>query len=213
MPRKSAYDWSAVDWSLPTKEIAKRIGCSAGLVSTARSKHAPETSLKPVTHSRHCVICGAAFVCSPSSNNSTCSPACRSERTRRQALGGRPWGFNAKARLATKGQTDNLTLGTPAAWLSPIAGPFITNQEAKIWQVIAPDGIPRTIRNMRRTLINELGETEGIRVERILTRMAFVMRHGGDAWTTRCGWTLTAAPKYPEQDTGCNAIRGVVRED
>lgn len=204
MPRKSAHDWTVVDWSLPTKTIAQQLGCSSGCVSTARGKHAPESSMAVAQHSRPCVICGTLFACPPSAKNSTCSPACRSERARRHSARPRPWSDAAKAKLAARARTPNLALGTPSARLSPIAGPFETNQEAKIWQVIDANGTHRTIRNLRRTLINELGEIEGMRVERILATMSSVIRKGGVAWITRCGWTLTALPEDPEQDIIAN---------
>ncbi len=42
----------------------------------------------------------------------------------------------------------NLRLGTPAAKLNLIADPFETNQEAKFWWIVSPDGKHYHIRNL-----------------------------------------------------------------
>jgi len=147
---------------------------------------------------KFCIICEGKFSAPPSSKTSTCSPSCRSERAKKHASEGRAWSADAKKRLAAKGKTKNLKLGTAAAIRSPIAGPFETNQEAKVWDIVNPRGDRRTIRNLKRTLINELGAVEGLRVSRLLKRMAAVMTAGGEAWITRCGWTLNDLPIVPE---------------
>lgn len=86
---------------------------------------------------RACVVCGASFDAPPSSKKIACSPACASEQKRRSHVGKpHPWSDAAKERLAAKGQTANLQLGTSAARQSPIAGPFETNQEAKRWWLV-----------------------------------------------------------------------------
>ena len=84
-----------------------------------------------------CVICGEEYTASPSDKRMTCAqPACVSAR-RRQTHQGRKvvWSQAARARASARGETPNLKLGTPAARKSPIAGPFETNQEAKLWWV------------------------------------------------------------------------------
>lgn len=60
------------------------------------------------------------------------------------------WSEAARSRLSKKGQTQNLKKGTAAALQSPIAGPFTTNQEAKIWHLISPAGTEHTVRNLKK---------------------------------------------------------------
>lgn len=86
---------------------------------------------------RCCIICGVAFAAPPSSKKITCSPTCSSEQKRRSHAGKHnTWSTASKQRLSERGQTPNLERGTPAALQSPIAGPFETNQEAKIWFLV-----------------------------------------------------------------------------
>lgn len=59
------------------------------------------------------------------------------------------WGDEAKKRKSQLGQTANLQLGTAAAQMSPIAGRFETNREAKIWILIDPSGNEITVRNLK----------------------------------------------------------------
>jgi len=61
------------------------------------------------------------------------------------------WSDEARARLAARGQTANLKLGTPAALASPLAGPFETNREAKVWRVVhIPTGQRYEVRNLKK---------------------------------------------------------------
>lgn len=100
---------------------------------------------------RFCVMCGAAFAAPPSSKKITCSQEC--SRLRKQAShAGKSnvWSDEARQRQKQRGVTDNLKRGTPAAQRSPIAGPFETNQEAKIWWLRhIPSGDRYQIRNLR----------------------------------------------------------------
>jgi hypothetical protein len=99
-----------------------------------------------------CVICGESFQCSPSEKKVTCArKPCVSAR-RRQTHQGKPhpWGEAAKQRLSDLGKTPNLQLGTAAAKLSPIAGPFETNQEAKVWWLLGPGSQRYQVRNLRK---------------------------------------------------------------
>ena len=100
---------------------------------------------------KRCSVCGGAFA-APPSGSITCSAACASEQKRRSHTGApHPWSADAKAQLSTRGRTPNLTLGTPAARQSPIAGPFETNQEAKSWEIINLDSGQRyELRNLRK---------------------------------------------------------------
>lgn len=98
---------------------------------------------------RHCVICDAAFVASPSDKKVTCSPRCRSERARRVNTGrARRWSAEKKAKLASRGQSANLKKGTVAAKMSPLSGPFETNQNALVWVIRSPEGETYTFRNL-----------------------------------------------------------------
>lgn len=99
-----------------------------------------------------CVICGADFLCSPSDKKVTCGQkACISERRRQTHLGLSPkWSNATKQRKAALGQTSNLKMGTAAARQSPVAGPFETNQEAKLWWIISPEGTRYHLRNLRK---------------------------------------------------------------
>lgn len=99
---------------------------------------------------KHCVVCGAAFAAPPSSKKITCSPGCSTVRKSQTHRGvSNAWSAAARARLAARGQTPNLKLGTPAAQASPLAGPFETNQAAKRWWVVhIPTGQRYEVRNL-----------------------------------------------------------------
>jgi len=98
---------------------------------------------------RRCAVCNAIFRASPSDKTVTCSKACSSAHRSRKHIGKRNiWSDTSLARDAAA-RTGNLTIGTPAAKRSPIAGPFETNINAKHWTVIAPDGAEHHVRNLR----------------------------------------------------------------
>lgn len=102
---------------------------------------------------RACAICQAPFQVPPSSKKITCSRDCSHEQKRRSHQGKHytGWSKASKTALAARGQTPNLLLGTPAARQSPIAGPFETNQEAKLWEVRDGNtGAVYHIRNLRK---------------------------------------------------------------
>lgn len=97
---------------------------------------------------KHCVICGKAFK-APPSGRSTCSDACEAELRRKQHKGKTfNWGKKARERLASQGQTENLKKGTPAAQVSPLAGRFETNVNAKYWVIESPMGDVYEIDNL-----------------------------------------------------------------
>jgi predicted nucleic acid-binding Zn ribbon protein len=101
---------------------------------------------------KSCVVCSTPFAAPPSSKKITCSRACSAVR-KRETHEGRPhtWGPEARERLREKGKTPNLELGTPAARLSPISGPYETNREAKVWWVVhLPTGRRYRARNLRK---------------------------------------------------------------
>lgn len=60
------------------------------------------------------------------------------------------WSKESREKLSTKGQTSNLTKGTPAAKQSPVAGPFETNQEAKLWLLTSPNGDEYRVVNLKK---------------------------------------------------------------
>lgn len=97
-----------------------------------------------------CSICGSEYTAPPSAKRSTCGrPACVSKRKRQTHTGKHnQWSDESRQKLSERGQTTNLRLGTPAAQDSPLAGPFETNQEAKLWWLISPSGDRYLIRNL-----------------------------------------------------------------
>lgn len=98
-----------------------------------------------------CVVCGAGFYAPPSSKKITCSKECSSVRKTETHKGKTfTWGDEARAEWAKRGKTPNLQKGDAAAKASPIAGAFETNQEAKIWTVITPEGRQFLLRNLRK---------------------------------------------------------------
>jgi len=60
------------------------------------------------------------------------------------------WSGESRERLSKKGQTTNLKKGTAAAQQSPVAGPFETNQEAKLWSLTSPNGQEYTVVNLKK---------------------------------------------------------------
>jgi predicted nucleic acid-binding Zn ribbon protein len=100
---------------------------------------------------KRCIVCGTAYEESPS-GRITCSDACdRQHRSDTHRGTSHQWTAASRATLAVKGQTRNLTRGTPAAQQSPIAGPFETNQEAKYWWVVNLATMHRYhVRNLRK---------------------------------------------------------------
>ena len=111
------------------------------------------TATVATPHFANCRNCGRSFQAPPSSRIVTCSKAC----SRRRKIGthvGKPhrWSDDARVRLAAKGQTPNLCLGTEAARNSPKAGPYETNQEAKRWWIVAPNGQEYEVVNLAKWL-------------------------------------------------------------
>lgn len=162
---------------------------------------------------RKCVICGKPFSCYPSDNKVTCSPECRRERQRRVRMGDhRPWSDAAKARLSTRGQPQNLQLGTAAAQRSPVAGRYETNQEAKVWILISPTGEEIIVRNLllwARAHTDLFGKPPGDKsagqiaagFRAIASTLTGKRRPGsrGRPAYTYFGWTLKGPPVHPEQ--------------
>lgn len=96
-------------------------------------------------------------------------------------------------------KTGNLAAGTPAARLSPKSGPFETNQEAKCWFIVSPDGDEYEVINLRKWLRDNAAllpdgrddlAYSGLRQVQ-LCLMGRTKRHVG-GWK---GWTLAKAAK------------------
>jgi hypothetical protein len=101
---------------------------------------------------KSCVICGALFKAAPTDRKVTCGKSsCVSENKSRTHAGKHyTWSDAARERKSAQGQNPNLKLGTRAAQRSPIAGPFETNQEAKLWWIVSPSGELYHMRNLRK---------------------------------------------------------------
>jgi hypothetical protein len=99
---------------------------------------------------KQCVVCGSDFICSPSDRKVTCGqPDCvRINKSRTHQGKSNQWSDESKCNLSAKGQTTNLSKGTPAAKLSPIAGSFETNHNAKYWVLVSPEGVEYKVRNL-----------------------------------------------------------------
>lgn len=98
---------------------------------------------------KKCTVCGAEFNAPPSSKKITCTNSCSISRKKESHFGkSNIWSKSAKGKLSERGRTENLKKGTPAAKLSPVSGPFETNQEAKFWIVIDPQGIEYEVVNL-----------------------------------------------------------------
>jgi transcriptional regulator with XRE-family HTH domain len=132
-----------------TKTVAKRSGYAATAITDLelgrRSQNITLTTAENLAAAiglklaallvHYCPICGNK-VDGPPTGNITCSPECGSKLSAISRTGEpRQWSNAARKRLSGKGQTENLKSGTQAARLSPISGPFETNQEAKIWHL------------------------------------------------------------------------------
>ncbi len=161
---------------------------------------------------RKCVICGKPFEVYPSDNRVTCSHACRCERQRR-AVKAHPvqWGDAARQRASARGQTANLKLGGAAAKASPVAGRFETNQEAKVWTLVTPDGQEITVRNLQlwaREHTDLFGKPPGDRSAAQISAgfraiaQTLAGKRGGPGQPgpsmSYFGWTLKGLPQPPE---------------
>ena len=95
-----------------------------------------------------CIICGAEFSAPPSAKKVTCSPACRSERCRRQRKGNhREWSEKARARKKTAPsdaeaaqQKEAMSARLAAAMSLPESQRGPQNREALIWMLVDPEG-------------------------------------------------------------------------
>jgi len=108
----------------------------------------------PPDGQRWCAVCAEPFPASPSSKTVTCSKSCSIEHRRRAHVGvSNSWSDAGRANArSAAARTGNLRGGTPAAQQSPIAGPFETNQEAKRWWVVSPDGDRYEVVNLAKWL-------------------------------------------------------------
>lgn len=146
-----------------------------------------------------CAICGGVFAATPSSKTVTCSKECSSIHRSRMHVGKRnEWGDTSKARTAAE-RTGNLRKGTLAALASAKAGPFETNINAKVWQVVGPDGRRYKVRNLRLWCETHADLFEpypwgnayaGLR--QVAAWLAGTRRHQVSQWR---GWTLRDVPQ------------------
>lgn len=91
---------------------------------------------------RECIVCGKGFKCSPSSKKITCSKECSRIRKTETHMGKKNvWGEESKRKVAERGKTKNLELGTDAAKKSSNSGRFETNVNAKDWHLISSNGV------------------------------------------------------------------------
>jgi hypothetical protein len=99
---------------------------------------------------KQCIICGKDFKASPSDKKVTCGKidCVRINKSRTHQGKRNVWGKESKRNLSVRGQTANLSKGTPAAKISPIAGSFETNINAKDWVLVSPDGKEYKCRNL-----------------------------------------------------------------
>lgn len=155
---------------------------------------------------RACVVCGSPFAAPPSSKRLTCSPACATAR-RRQAHAGKrnQWSPEARARLGARGQTANLALGTPAARRSPVAGPYDTNQEAKVWSVVhIESGWHAEVRNLRKWCRDHPHLFAPDPWERAYAGLrqvqAWLMGKRARQVSRWKGWTLSGPAALPDED-------------
>ena len=96
-----------------------------------------------------CVVCGRNFADPPSTKRVTCSRVCSTIRKRQSHLGvSNQWSDAARRRQAANGQTANLALGSQAAHLSPVTGPYETNRNALDWHLIDPLGVHHHVHNL-----------------------------------------------------------------
>lgn len=157
---------------------------------------------------RVCPICGKLYPDPPSIRNITCSKECASAwRAYTHKTVKNTWNEEAREKKREEGQTDNLKLGTLAAQKSPIAGRFETNQEAKVWVLVAPDGEEITVRNLRlwarkntHLFDKPPGDRSAIQIAAGFQAIASTIR--GVRKTPAMyyfGWTLKGPPKTPEK--------------
>lgn len=141
-----------------------------------------------------CMICGAGFSAPPTSKKLTCSSECSRARKRATHLGKRNvWTEESREALSQRGQTRNLALGTPAAKISPVAGPYETNQEAKTWYLHSPRGVRYEVRNLRKFIRDHPEVFEGearYAYGGILSVQRWVMGRTKQTISQWKGWTL-----------------------
>ena len=95
---------------------------------------------------RICKICGAEFFVYPSQNNVTCGKKC-SRKYAKIRQTGRKYDNATRQKMSTIARERDPEAvrkfgasGTAAAKLSPKAGRFVTNINAKDWMLISPEG-------------------------------------------------------------------------
>lgn len=115
----------------------------------------------------------------------------------RGRLKGSTWSDEAKARGRARdaaSRTGNLQAGTAAAIKSPISGPYETNQEAKRWWLVSPDGaeyevvnLAKWLRDHAHLLPDERADLAYAELRQVQRWMQGKTKRRASAWK---GWTL-----------------------
>lgn len=167
---------------------------------------------------RYCVICGTPFAVSPSTNKTTCSPACRSARAANAARKSkRTWSDAARQRRrenpsiqAAMGQMQ--PSGTAAAHSLPEGQRGPQNRESKSWVLIDPNGNHVRLTNLLHWARNHYTlfepectdpEAAARRISSGIKAIACSMR-GAPSRRRRVasykGWGLASLPTSTEED-------------
>lgn len=143
-------------WICRCEECGREVEMTRAVLRHAKNCgcHRPRQKNKKI-----CVICGKEFECPPSDKTVTCSPECRAVRAAK-AMNDRiekgeicKWTeeFRQKHESSPAVQAARKELskiGGEAAKNSPLAGPFETNQGAKIWTLVDPSGNEYVVQNL-----------------------------------------------------------------
>lgn len=184
--------------------LASKLGVSRSRVGQKRRSLAIPPYLKSDRRYRRkrkrCKECGAMFECPPSDKTVTCSEACSAKR-RKRTRKGHAWSQVARESLAKK-QADksrtNLANGTAGATAKNEAAPE-ENVEAKVWEVIDPDGVHHKVVNLRHWMIKRLGKEHGLKVYNGLRTTAACLRGKTKRAATQShGWRLAKLP-FPQE--------------
>lgn len=177
-------------------------------IANARTYCSMECYGKDHRHYSTCVICGKKYQAPPSDKRSTCAnPECvRENKVRKHTGKSNKWPEESKAKISGV-QTDNLKMGTPSAQKSPIAGRFETNQNAKDWILISPEGKEYRCRNLTEWARNhcdlfgkEPGDRSALQITAGFRAIATSLRgNRKTSCSTYFGWTLLGVPQKPEK--------------
>jgi hypothetical protein len=170
---------------------------------------------------RACIICGKTFRCCPSDNYTTCSKECQSIRARntinKRIANGEidtPWTDERRTRAnqnenVIRQRKDSQKAATEAAKLSPVAGRFETNQNAKVWTLISPDGVEYRAQNLllwardnTHLFKKPTGDRSAAQIAHGFAAIAQTIRgkrKPGRGAMSYFGWTLKCLPEEQEK--------------